>query len=248
MSDHPPRNYFNQQGVGRALSQYDRESYFLTTKTPPCAAGTTPDACYNTTKAQLAYDLNALQVDHVDLVLIHGSSGDHNAACAANACDLDYAQWRAYEAFYRAGKVKAIGLSNYCVSCLECLLNKATIAPTVNQVQLHVGMGPDPNTQALLKMNKENKIVIQAYSPLGDGKLISDPDLQSIGKKYGKSSAQVALKWIVSQGLPVATKSDSVAYLQQDFDLFSWNLTVADMTSLNSKAGPVDRPSWSCAK
>jgi len=209
-------NYYNQQGVGQALAKFPRDSFFLTTKTPPCTKGTSESDCYAQTKEQLAYDLTALQMDHVDLVLIHGTSGDFDSACDADACALDYAQWRAYEEFYADGKARAIGVSNYCVSCLDCLYSKnLTVKPAVNQVQYHVGMGQDANTQKLLTDCTSYDVVPQAYSPLGNGKLISDADLVKIGANYNKTAAQVALKWIVSQGFPLATKADNVEYLEE---------------------------------
>lgn len=240
-------NYLNQQGVGKALKGRDRKSYFLTTKTPPCHSSLSPEDCYTITSQQLEYDLKALQLEYVDLVLIHGSTGSSSSPCNEAACDLDYAQWQAYEKFYADGKARAIGVSNYCVSCLKCLLSKAKVQPTVNQIQFHVGMGPDENTQDLLKFDAANKIFSQAYSPLGNGQLISDPTLKSIARKYNKSAAQVALKWITSQGLPLATKADDVDYIKEDFDLFSWNLTQSDMSELNSKNTPASKPSWSCS-
>lgn len=154
-------DYDNQQGVGEALKDVPRDSFFLTTKTPPCRK-ITPADCYNATMEQLEYDLEALQMDHVDLVLIHGSSGNPSSACDQTACDKDYAQWRAYEDFYANGKAKAIGVSNFCVSCMECLYSKPLkVAPAVNQFQLHVGMGSDPTTQELIAENLKRGTVPQ---------------------------------------------------------------------------------------
>lgn len=243
-------NYNNQQGVGQALKGHPRDSFFLTTKTPPCAAGLSPTDCYNQTMEQLQYDLTALQMDHVDLVLIHGSSGDRNSACDQNACDRDFAQWRAYEEFYAAGKAKAIGVSNYCISCLECLYTKdLKVKPTVNQFQFHIGMGSDGAVKELLDECTKRDIVPQAYSPLGNGQLLSDKDIISIAGHYeDKAPAQIALKWIVDQNIAVATKADNYTYIQEDIDLFSWNLTAADKEALDTKSSPDARPSWSCAK
>jgi hypothetical protein len=155
-------NYHNQQGVGEALAGVNRSTFFITTKTPPCFQGTPLDVCYNQTKEQLAYDLTALGMDHVDLILIHGTNGDFNNKCDQAACDLDYAQWRAYEEFFAAGSAKAIGVSNFCVSCLQCLYSQPLkVKPAVNQIELHVGMGPDPTTQALLAECKANDLVAQ---------------------------------------------------------------------------------------
>lgn len=241
-------NYYNQQGVGKALAGKPRDSFFLTTKTPPCEKGTSVEDCHSQTQEQLNYDLSALQMDYVDLVLVHGTSGDRDSACDADACELDYAQWQAYEEFYAQNKTRAIGVSNYCTSCLECLMSKdLKVKPTVNQIQLHVGMGTQPITQNLLKENEKFDIIPQAYSPLGNGMLITDEVLNAMAKKYNVTAAQIALKWIVKQNFPLATKADSTEYLTEDFDLFTWDIKDEDMATLSSKASPSSRPSWSCA-
>merc|ERR1740138_582285 len=123
---------------------------------------------------------------------------------------------------YKAGKAKAIGVSNYCVSCFDCLIGQpgVEVVPAVNQVELHVGMGDDP--EGLVSYCAKHNIVIQAYSPLGNGKLITDSALAEVGKTYSKSAAQVALKWIVQKGLPVATKANKEEYLKEDIDVFGW--------------------------
>ena len=87
---------------------------------------------------------------------------------------------------------------------------------------------------------------LQAYSPLGNGKLIADADLATIGKAHGKSSAQVALKWIIDKGLPLATKANTSEYLKEDIDLFSWNLSASERATLSAKTSPVGTPSWAC--
>jgi diketogulonate reductase-like aldo/keto reductase len=238
-------SYKNQKGVGKAIAGVDRSSYFLTTKTLPCSQAT-EGACYNQTMSDFEGDLADLQVDYVDLILLHGASHRGQGTCDAAACEKDRGQWKAYQDMYKKGKAKAIGVSNYCISCFECLLGQPGIdvVPAVNQVQYHVGMGDDPHT--LLSYCAKKGIVIQAYSPLGNGKLISDAALSDIGKPMGKSAAQVALKWIVDKGLPLATKADKAEYLKEDIDLFSWNLTSTDTAKLSAMTTPAGLPSWAC--
>ena len=192
--------------------------------------------------------LAALQLDYVDLILLHGASHRGAGKCDAKACAADAEQWRAYERFYKQGKAKAIGVSNYCQSCFDCLLGKgnATVVPAVNQIQVHVGMGDDPSS--LLSYCSAKGIVVQAYSPLGDGNLVKDKSLAQVGAAHGKSGAQVALKWLVDKGLAVVTKADDPTYLAEDIDLFSWNLTAAETQSLSQNSKYPSDPSWACSE
>jgi diketogulonate reductase-like aldo/keto reductase len=239
------QSYKNQVGVGKALAQSGkkRDEYFLTTKTLPCSSSGY-DACRKQAESDINLDLKNLGLDQVDLILLHGPSHMGRGKCDANACDKDRGQWAAYEAAYKAGKARALGVSNYCVSCLECLLSNATVMPTVNQIELHVGMGADP--AGLVSYNAKHGIVSQAYSPLGNGKLPGDATLTKMGNSYGKTAAQVALKWGVQHGWSVATKADDATYLAQDIDMYSWNLTAADMQALDSNTAHPDNPSWAC--
>jgi len=239
-------NYLNQVGVGAALAAYPRESFFLTTKTLPCTSvGRAPGSCYSQTISDVDADLKALNVSYVDLILLHGASHRGPGVCDAAACAADAEQWAAYTAIYKAGKARAIGVSNYCQSCFECLLKQpGTLVPTVNQIQLHVGMGDDP--QNLVSYCESKGIVVQAYSPLGDGKLIKDTSLATIGANYNKSAAQVALKWLVQKGVAVVTKSDSPKFLAQDIDMYSWAMTESDVATLGKNTAYPGDPSWAC--
>lgn len=116
-----------------------------------------------------------------------------------DASDLDDAQ------SFACGVVVA-GVSNYCPSCIDCLMEKATVTPAVNQVKYHIGMGVDPI--GLVTYCKEKGIVVQAYSPLGDGssELIDGPLVTPIAKEHNKTGAQVSLKWLVQSGIPLSTK------------------------------------------
>ena len=241
-------SYKNQKGCGDELKKYPRDSYFLTTKTFPCQAATEAECQAQATKDFLG-DLEALGMDYVDLILLHGASHHGAGKCEAAACAKDLGQWKAYQELYKQGKAKAIGVSNYCISCFDCLLGQpgVTVVPAVNQIQYHVGMGSDP--EGLISYCKAHGSVVQAYSPLGTGKLISDPLLKSVGAAQSppKTSAQVALKWIVQQGYAVATKADTVEYLKEDIDVISWNLTATLMSSLTAASSPSGSPSWACS-
>lgn len=243
--------YGNQVGVGSAVAKLiaggmKRSDIFVTTKTLPCKLDT-PDACFTQTMKDIEGDLSALNLDYVDLILLHApSTGVHTGACNAAACAINKAQWQAYESIYKQGKAKAIGVSNYCQSCLECLMGGNTTVPAVNQFQLHVGMGPDPT--GLVSYGKTKGIVTQAYSPLGNGKLPGDGALANIGQKHGKSGAQVALKWLIQKGLSVSTKANSSAYLQEDIDVFDWTLTADEVQELDSDNDYPGSPCWACSE
>jgi diketogulonate reductase-like aldo/keto reductase len=240
-------NYNNQWGVGKALAGVPRNSFFLTSKTIPCT-GTTEEECYNQTMSDFAGDLKALQLDHVDLMLLHGPAHRGKGKCDAAACSKDRGQWKAYQDLYKQGKARAIGVSNYCVTCFDCLLGQPgiTVVPAVNQVAFHVGMGDDP--EQLVSYCESKNITVQAYSPLGNGLLITDPGLKAIGAVHGKTGPQVALRWIVQKGLPLATKANVTEYLKQDIDVFDWSLTDAEMKALSARTSPASPfgPSWAC--
>ena len=116
--------------------------------------------------------------------------------------------------------------------------------PAVNQVSWHVGYHDD----FLRDFAKENKIVLQAYSPLGDGssELITGPLVSGIGERYSKSGAQVSLRWVAQHGVPLSTKSTEAKYLSQDIDIFDWALGDDDMTKLDTSTSPAGRPSFVC--
>lgn len=146
------------------------------------------------------------------------------------------AQWRAMEEFYRAGKAKAIGVSNYCPSCFACL-SSASVFPMVNQVQYHVGMGLDPS--GLMSFAKEHGVVVQAYSVLNL--------TTTIAKAHDKSSVQVALKWVVESGIPAVTKSSKTRHLEEDLDLWSWSFSPDERAALDAHSKPSGHPSFACS-
>ena len=147
----------NQKGVGAALKGLPRDSFFITTKTKPCAE-MTEAACSAQAEKEFLQDLSDLGLDYVDLILLHGASHHGHGACAKPACTKDLGQWKAYEKLYKAGKAKAIGVSNYCVSCFECLVGApgVTVVPCapclllltalktlIRAVGMHQGGQPD---------------------------------------------------------------------------------------------------------
>jgi len=227
-------NYYNQDGVGAALKGVERKSYFLTTKVPPIEDS---GSAYSQTTEDLQKDLTLLGLDYVDLMLIHGPT--HN-------CKATQEQWRALEDFYKAGKAKAIGVSNYCASSFKCIKETAKITPAVNQIAYHVGMGPDP--QGLKSLGDSLGVVTQAYSPLGDGtsELITGPLVTSIGKGHGWTGAQVSMRWILDNGVALSTKTTKQSHMQEDLAIFSDSLKDTEKKQLDDATSPQGRPSWAC--
>jgi diketogulonate reductase-like aldo/keto reductase len=243
-------DYNNQNGVGEFVKEQlakgvKRTDLFITSKVPGCGSqGVGSGAkCGPDTSKLFTEDLTLLGLDSVDLMLVHFPPG----GCGSLKCGEIQDQWKVFEDMYAAKKARAIGVSNYCQSCFECLFKTMTTKPMVNQVQYHVGMGTDAG--GLVSYLKKENITMQAYSPLGDGstELINGALVTKIAKAHGKASgATVALKWLVQSGIPVVTKASDPTYLSEDIDLFDWELTDAEMQELNSATSPAGKPSFVC--
>jgi len=232
--------YFNQKGVGAALKRVPRSSYFLTTKVPDCGRlGGCADHYKNTTDS-LEADLAQLGVEYVDLVLVHWPP-QTNAGNTTLDCHAIQEDWRAMEDFYAAGKARAIGVSNYCPSTLQCLMRTAKVTPAVNQVMYHIGMGPDPG--GIKTYCDSLGIRLQAFSPLGDGtlELINGPLVTAIGKAHGVSGAAVSLRWATQHGVPISTKSTSAKHLDADLAIYGFELSSEEMSRLDAAPTPASK-------
>mmetsp|Transcript_20470 Transcript_20470/g.53788 ORF Transcript_20470/g.53788 Transcript_20470/m.53788 type:complete len:194 (-) Transcript_20470:103-684(-) len=192
--------------------------------------------------------------------MLHGPNAPFGdvTSCDALTCELNAAQWRAYTTLLREGEARAIGVSNYCASCFECLQqspsNATVVVPAVNQIQLHVGTGADP--EGLLSYCARHGIVVQAYSPLASGGVISDPLCGAVGRKHNRTSAQVGIRWILQNRAlrgraSLAVKVSSARFLTEDLAFGDWALDDADMEALDGATVPKGqqdgRPSWGCA-
>lgn len=236
-------DYDNQLGVGRAIkaSGRARKSFFLTSKVPGGLNASETTAAH-------AQNLQDLGLAYVDLLLVHYPTTMSATPVGSKAMRQD--QWKAMEALVRAGKTRAIGVSHFCESQMQDILEMAAIKPAVNQVQYHVGMGPQgPKANDNKAFDRAEGILFQSFSPLcgpctlgnstePDRSLINGPLVSAIGKSHGKSGAQVSLKWLVQQGIPVIPKTDTKKHLLQNMDLFTWQLTAAEMKQLNAAATP----------
>lgn len=206
--------YGNEEAVGKAVqkSGLPREDFFITTKVWISNAG------YEKAKASLDESLRKLQMDYIDLVLIHQPFGDY------------YGTWRALEEYYKAGKIRAIGVSNFYPDRLVDLASFNAILPMVNQVETHVF-----NQQIeAKKVSDEYGIQLESWGPFAEGKndFFTNPILITIGAKYGKSAAQVGLRYLIQRGIVVIPKTVHQERMRQNFDVFDFNLSDEDMAEI----------------
>ncbi|OFQ14509.1 2,5-diketo-D-gluconic acid reductase [Prevotella sp. HMSC073D09] len=209
--------YGNEEGVGRAWrkSGIAREELFLVTKVWISNAGEEKAA------ASIDESLRKLDTDYIDLLLIHQAYGDV------------FGTWRAMEKAYREGKVRAIGVSNFQTGRFFDFAHYVDVKPMVNQLQCNV-LAQQQSIQPILA---ETETKTMAWGPLGgegaDG-VINSELLAAIGQKYGKSAAQVALRWLIQRGIVAIPKSSHIERMQQNFDVFGFKLTPDDMAQIET--------------
>lgn len=208
------QSYYNEEQVGNAIqkSGVPRQEIFLTTKVWVEHYG------YDAARASVLKSMEKLQTNYLDLVLLHQPFGDY------------YGAYRALEDLYNEGKLRAIGVSNFYPDRLVDLASFARIRPMINQVEIHPY---HQQTESLVWMDKY-RIQPEAWAPFGEGRggLFSDPTLAAIGQKYGKSSAQVILRWHLQRGVVVIPKSTHKERMEQNLDIFDFTLSSEDMTAI----------------
>lgn len=208
--------YMNEEAVGAAIkkSGVSREELFITTKL------WSQDANYAAAKAAFQTSLDKLGLDYIDLYMIHQPLGDY------------YGAYRALEELYKEGKIKAIGICNFYPDRVVDLCMNVEIKPQVNQIELH----PYFQQGDALKVMKEFAVQPQAWGPLAEGKhgIFTDPILAEIGGKYGKSNAQVVLKWNAQRGVIVIPKSVNESRIKENFDIWDFELSQEDMEAIAS--------------
>ncbi len=213
--------YQNEEGVGKALAEcgVPRDELFVTTKLWNADQG------YD--KALRAFDvsMDKLGLDVLDLYLIHWPRPKRD----------DYVDsWKALQKLYADGRVRAIGVSNFTEAYLDRLADETDIVPAVNQVELHPGL-PQEDLRAY---HDKHGIVTQAWSPLGQGKgLLEDPRIVAIADSYGKSPAQLVLRWHVELGIVVIPKSVTPARIAENLDVFDFELADDDRDALSAYDG-----------
>lgn len=208
------QSYFNEEEVGLAIAKslVPREEIFLTTKVWLEHYG------YEAAKKSLEASLEKLKVEYIDLVLLHQPFGD------------SYGAWRALEELYEAKKIRAIGISNFYVDRMVEFANFNRIRPMVNQVECHIF-----NQQKVLKeWAKKYDIALEAWAPFGEGRggTFENPVVCEIGKKYGKTAAQVMLRWNIQNGVVVIPKSTHIERMKENFNVFDFALSADDMEKI----------------
>ncbi|MCI1983921.1 MAG: aldo/keto reductase [Bifidobacteriaceae bacterium] len=223
--------YYNEEGVGQGIkdSGVARGDIFLTTKL------WNDDHGYDTTLKAMDESLRKLGTDYVDLYLIHWPRPKkfHD-----DWKDVNAATWRAMEEILRAGKARAIGVSNFRPQHLDALLETAEIAPVVNQIFLN----PSDQQPAVVAYNTAHNILSEGYSPLGTGKIFKVPELQEMADRYSRSIAQIVLRWSLQHGylpLPKSVHADRIA---ENGRLFDFEISPSDMLTIDSLKGVAGEP------
>ncbi len=206
--------YQNEEAVGAAIAKsgVPREELFITTKL------WVQDISYEAAGTAFERSLQKLGLDYLDLYLIHQPMGDFFGA------------WRRLEELHRAGKIRAIGVSNFYPAVLANFCETVEIKPMVNQVELH----PFFQQEAALATMKEYGVVPQAWGPLAEGKhgIFTHPVLTKIGEKYGKTAAQVALRWNTQRGVSILPKSVRAERIAVNLDIWDFALNEAEMAEI----------------
>ena len=208
--------YHNEEGVGAALAEsgLPREEFFLTTKVWITNAG------YEKAKASILESMQKLRTDYLDLLLIHQPFGDY------------YGTYRAMEELYQAGKLRAIGVSNFGPDRYLDIEHFAAVKPAVNQIETHVFQQQNVAREYLKKYGCQ----AESWGPFAEGRndLFTNPVLTAIGKQYGKTAAQVALRFLLLKDVVIIPKSVLNDRMKQNFDLFDFSLSAQDMAAIEA--------------
>lgn len=208
------QSYFNEEQVGSAIekSGIPRKEIFLTTKVWIEHYG------YEQAKASVLESMEKLRTDYLDLVLLHQPFADY------------YGSYRALEDLYEAGKLRAIGISNFYPDRMVDIASLARIRPLVNQIEVHPLHQQAEAKQWLDKYG----IQMEAWAPFGEGRggLFTNPALTQIGAKYGKTAAQVMLRWHIQRGIAVIPKSTHIERMRENLEVFDFALTREDMAAV----------------
>lgn len=206
--------YGNEKSVGKAIkdSGIDRSTLFITTKLWNSERG------YEQAIAACEKSLEDLGLDYLDLYLIHWPA---NETQFENWATLNADTWRAFEHLYQQGKIKAIGVSNFKKEYLETLLETTTITPAVNQIEFHPGY----LQQETVALCKSRDILVEAWSPLGSGRILKNELLTGIAERKNTSVGQICIKFALSQGILPLPKSTNPVHIRKNLDIESFELT-----------------------
>ena len=213
--------YGNEGAVGEGIkaSGVNREDIFVTTKHWVTMRG------HEKATEAIDISLKNLGLDYLDLYLIHWPCVEK---VSPDWADINASTWRAFEDAYKAGKIRAIGVSNFQKKHYDALAERCEIKPMVNQIEFHPGY-TQPET---VSYSKDAGMLVQAFSPLGCGKVLGDEGLAKIAQKYGKTVAQVCLRFVLQSGLNVLTKSVTPERIIENAQIFDFELAAEDMAAI----------------
>lgn len=210
------QSYFNEEEVGKAVvhSGISRGELFLTSKVWVEHYG------YEATKQSVSESLEKLRTDYIDLMLIHQPFSDY------------YGAWRALEELYEAGRVRAVGISNFYPDRMVDICSFSRVKPMVNQVEIH----PFYQQGEGIGWMKKYNVQPEAWAPFGEGRgdMFAQPVLTAIGEKYGKTAAQVILRWHLQRGVVVIPKSSHKKRMEENFNVFDFTLSDGDMAQITA--------------
>lgn len=215
--------YGNEVAVGKGIkaSGVSREEIFITTKLWRESLG------YKSTKKEFEKSLIRLNLDYIDLYLIHWPA---NAKNYDNWQKTNADTWRAMEELQAEGKIKSIGVSNFFQEHLDALFLTANLIPSINQLEFHPGYWQ----QELVEYCKRQNIVVESWSPLARGKVFGNEVLEAISNKHNKSVSQVCLRWIIQHDVIAIPKSNSPKRIEENINLFDFELSTDEMELINN--------------
>ena len=222
------QGYGNEESVGLAvkISGIDRKELFITSKLTNSEHG------YERTLAAFEETMKKLDMDYLDLYLIHWPNP---IAFRDHWQEANAGTWKAFEELYKAGRIRAIGISNFRPHHIEEFMKTATVAPMVNQIRLCPGETQDE----VVDYCRSHNIQLEAYSPLGVGKIFEVPEMKALAEKYGKSIAQICIRWSLQRGYLPLPKSVTPSRIKENTQVFDFELEAADVQLIADLKGCV---------
>ncbi|MCR5761281.1 MAG: aldo/keto reductase [Sphaerochaetaceae bacterium] len=217
--------YGNEESVGKAINDFlkespvKREELFVTTKLA------NPDHGYEAAKAAIDRSLRALNLNYVDLYLVHWPNP---IKFRENWKAFNAESWKAMEEAYKEGKIRALGISNFLPHHYEALMESAEIAPVVNQIKLCPGVCQ----KELVSYSRKHNMLLEAYSPLGTGGMFKSPLMLSLSEKYGKSISQLCIRWSLQNGFLPLPKSVTASRIKENTNVFDFTISDEDMEKM----------------
>lgn len=216
--------YGNEVSVGEGIraSGLARSEVFVTSKLWNTERG------YDKTMAAFEKTVSDLGLDYLDLYLIHWPAAANQFE---NWQDINLSTWKAMTELYKAGRIRAIGVSNFLLHHLQALM-ESEVQPMVNQIEFH----PGQMQEETLQYCKEHGILVEAWSPLGTGRMLNNETLKTIAGKYKKSVAQLCIRWCLQNGVLPLPKSVTPSRIKENAAVFDFEITAEDMSAINSMA------------